>query len=150
MPELLGPTGAIMGAGLGKTVSLLTDGRFSGASRGFIVVSVPFPFPVRVSDIHKTLQGHITPEAAIGGPIAFVEDGDKITIDSTARTVELDVDEAVLEARRKKWTPPALEHSRGVLFRYHRLRCPYFPQVCLLLISFSNSWPCSFSGRQGS
>lgn len=120
-----------MGAGLGKTVSLLTDGRFSGASRGFIV-------------------GHITPEAAIGGPIAFVEDGDKITIDSTARTVELDVDEAVLEARRKKWTPPALEHSRGVLFRYHRLRCPYFPQVCLLLISFSNSWPCSFSGRQGS
>ncbi|KAL8284107.1 hypothetical protein RQP46_004856 [Phenoliferia psychrophenolica] len=101
MPELLGPTGAIMGAGLGGKVCLLTDGRFSGASRGFII-------------------GHITPEAQDGGPIAFIEDGDKITVDSINQTIDVDVDEATFAARRKLWTAPAAKNTRGVLFRYAR------------------------------
>src|SRR6185295_2027640 len=84
MREMLSPTSAIMGRGLGDKVALITDGRFSGGSHGFVV-------------------GHVTPEAAVGGPIALVEDGDAITIDAEARTMTLDVPAGVLEQRRRKW-----------------------------------------------
>ncbi|SGY65962.1 BQ5605_C004g02609 [Microbotryum silenes-dioicae] len=101
MPEMLGPTGALMGAGLGGSVCLLTDGRFSGASRGFII-------------------GHITPEAAIGGPIALVQDGDMIHIDAVTREITAEVDDKTLEERKKGWKAPAHKHRRGVLYRYAR------------------------------
>ena len=99
MPEMLTPTSAIMGAGLGRDVALLTDGRFSGGSHGFIV-------------------GHITPEAQEGGPIALVENGDMITIDATANTLTIDVGVDVLAARRKGWTAPPFEATRGTLYKY--------------------------------
>ena len=99
MPEMLSPTAAIMGAGLGQDVALVTDGRFSGGSHGFIV-------------------GHVCPEAAVGGPIALVQDGDPIAIDAAARTIELGVDEAELDARREAWTPPAPKVTRGPLAKY--------------------------------
>lgn len=102
MPEMLTPTSAIMGAGLGKDVALLTDGRFSGGSHGFLV-------------------GHITPEAQEGGPIALVRDGDRITIDATSNEISVDVSEAELEARKKQWTAPPLKASRGALAKYIRL-----------------------------
>jgi dihydroxy-acid dehydratase len=102
MPEMLTPTSAIMGAGLGKDVALLTDGRFSGGSHGFLV-------------------GHITPEAQEGGPIALVRDGDRITIDATSNEISFDVSEAELEARKKQWTAPPLKASRGALAKYIRL-----------------------------
>lgn len=103
MPEMLGPTGAIMGAGLGGgKVALVTDGRFSGASRGFII-------------------GHVSPEAAVGGPIGLVEDGDAIDIDAEQRTISVGVDDATLAARKAKWTPPKPKHTRGVLYRYARV-----------------------------
>src|SRR5437870_13312635 len=84
MPEMLTPTSAIMGAGLGKDVALLTDGRFSGGSHGFIV-------------------GHVTPEAQEGGPIALVRNGDKLTIDAGKRLLAVDVSDAEREARREAW-----------------------------------------------
>jgi dihydroxy-acid dehydratase len=99
MPEMLTPTSAIVGAGLGEQVALLTDGRFSGGSHGFIM-------------------GHVTPEAQEGGPIALVENGDHITIDATRRTLDLDVDEAELARRRARWTPPPLKATRGTLYKY--------------------------------
>ncbi len=99
MPEMLTPTSAIIGAGLGKDVALLTDGRFSGGSHGFIV-------------------GHITPEAQQGGPIALVENGDMITIDSATHRMDIKVSETVLEERRKKWTPPPYKATRGTLHKY--------------------------------
>ncbi|MCK7547646.1 dihydroxy-acid dehydratase [Marinobacter koreensis] len=99
MREMLSPTSAIMGKGLGNDVALITDGRFSGGSHGFVV-------------------GHITPEAAEGGPIALVEDGDRITIDAVANRLELAVEEAELERRRKAWQPPAPKVRRGVLAKY--------------------------------
>lgn len=99
MPEMLTPTSAIMGAGLGSDVALLTDGRFSGGSHGFIV-------------------GHITPEAQVGGPLALVADGDIVTIDADANRLDMDVSEAELEHRRSQWTPVPLKVSRGVLYRY--------------------------------
>lgn len=99
MPEMLTPTSAIMGAGLGSDVALMTDGRFSGGSHGFIV-------------------GHITPEAQEGGPIALVKNGDKITIDSDKNVIDLEVDPAELENRRKAWTAPPLKATRGTLHRY--------------------------------
>ena len=99
MPEMLTPTSAIMGAGLGDKVALITDGRFSGGSHGFLV-------------------GHVTPEAQEGGPIALVEDGDTITIDAKKHTIELEVDEAELAVRRERWTPPPLAATRGTLFKY--------------------------------
>ncbi len=102
MPEMLTPTSAIMGAGLGKDVALITDGRFSGGSHGFLV-------------------GHITPEAQDGGPIALVRDGDRITIDATANELSMNVSEQELAARRKAWTAPALKASRGTLAKYIRL-----------------------------
>jgi len=99
MPEMLTPTSAIMGAGLGKDVALITDGRFSGGSHGFLV-------------------GHVTPEAQVGGPIALVEDGDAITIDTTTSQITFDVTEQVLAARREKWEMPAYKATRGTLFKY--------------------------------
>jgi dihydroxy-acid dehydratase len=102
MPEMLTPTSAIMGAGLGKDVALLTDGRFSGGSHGFII-------------------GHITPEAQDGGPIALVRDGDRISIDAVACQISVDVDASELAARRAKWVPPAPKATSGVLGKYVRL-----------------------------
>ena len=105
MPEMLTPTSAIMGAGLGGDVALITDGRFSGGSHGFIV-------------------GHVTPEAQEGGPIALVEDGDPITIDVPRREITLEVDGAALAERHRGWTPPPLKATRGVLAKYVRLVQP--------------------------
>jgi dihydroxy-acid dehydratase len=99
MPEMLTPTSAIMGAGLGSDVALLTDGRFSGGSHGFIV-------------------GHITPEAQAGGPIALVRDGDQITIDAEQNRLEVAVTEEELARRRAQWTAPPYKAERGVLYKY--------------------------------
>lgn len=99
MPEMLKPTAAIMGAGLGKDVALITDGRFSGGTHGFVV-------------------GHITPEAQEGGAIAMVKDGDIITIDADTNSIILDVSEEELELRKAKWTAPPLKATRGVLYKY--------------------------------
>ena len=102
MPEMLTPTSAIMGAGLGRDVALVTDGRFSGGSHGFIV-------------------GHVTPEAQDGGAIALVRDGDRITIDTRTRQISVDIDEAELAARRAAWNVPAPKFTSGVLGKYVRL-----------------------------
>jgi dihydroxy-acid dehydratase len=102
MPEMLTPTSAIMGAGLGKDVALLTDGRFSGGSHGFIV-------------------GHITPEAQEGGPIALVRNGDKITIDAEKHSLTVDLSDAELKGRRQAWTMPPYKATRGTLAKYIRL-----------------------------
>jgi dihydroxy-acid dehydratase len=99
MPEMLTPTSAIMGAGLGKDVALLTDGRFSGGSHGFIV-------------------GHITPEAQAGGPIALVANGDPVTIDAVANTITVDLDDEELAGRRRAWTAPPYKTDRGTLYKY--------------------------------
>jgi len=99
MPEMLTPTSAIMGAGLGNDVALLTDGRFSGGSHGFIV-------------------GHITPEAQVGGPIALVENGDRIGIDAEANTIDVDITEDQWQRRRAAWTAPAYKATRGTLYKY--------------------------------
>jgi len=99
MPEMLAPTAAIMGAGLGADVGLLTDGRFSGGSHGFIV-------------------GHITPEAQDGGPIALLRDGDTITIDAENNTLSVDLSDKELAARRAQWTAPPYKASRGTLYKY--------------------------------
>lgn len=99
MPEMLTPTSAIMGAGLGSEVALLTDGRFSGGSHGFIV-------------------GHITPEAQVGGPLALVQDNDHITIDAKTNQLVMDVSEAELAKRLAAWTAPALKATRGTLYKY--------------------------------
>jgi dihydroxy-acid dehydratase len=101
MPEMLTPTSAIMGAGLGDDVALMTDGRFSGGSHGFIV-------------------GHITPEAQEGGPLALVENGDRVTIDAEQRRIDMDVSDQELARRREAWTAPQLKHTRGTLARYIR------------------------------
>jgi dihydroxy-acid dehydratase len=102
MPEMLTPTSAIMGAGLGKDVALITDGRFSGGSHGFIV-------------------GHVTPEAQNGGPIALVRDGEIIELDAVSNTIKVDVDDSELAARRAAWTMPPYKNSRGTLAKYIRL-----------------------------
>ena len=99
MREMLSPTSAIMGKGLGANVALITDGRFSGGSHGFVV-------------------GHITPEAFSSGPLAIVRDGDPITIDARDRTVNLDLDAAEIEARLEQWQRPAPRYTRGVLAKY--------------------------------
>ncbi|WP_298868749.1 dihydroxy-acid dehydratase [uncultured Gimesia sp.] len=99
MPEMLTPTSAIMGAGLGKDVALLTDGRFSGGSHGFIV-------------------GHVTPEAQEGGPIALVNTGDKVTIDADKNLLNVDLTDAELEQRRQAWTAPPYKYTRGTLYKY--------------------------------
>ncbi|QJD57953.1 dihydroxy-acid dehydratase [Pseudomonas sp. gcc21] len=102
MREMLSPTSAIMGKGLGKDVALITDGRFSGGSHGFVV-------------------GHITPEAFDGGPIALVEDGDRISINAETREITLDVADTELAKRRAKWRRPAPLYQRGVLAKYAKL-----------------------------
>ncbi len=99
MPEMLTPTSVLMGAGLGSDVALITDGRFSGGSHGFLI-------------------GHVTPEAQEGGPIALVEDGDLITIDVKKHTIELEVSADELEARRSRWKAPELKAKRGTLYKY--------------------------------
>ena len=99
MREMLGPTSAIMGRGLGKDVALITDGRFSGGTHGFVV-------------------GHITPEAFNGGPIALLKDGDKITIDALKSVVEADVSHAEFKKRAKNWKKPNPRYTRGVLAKY--------------------------------
>jgi len=99
MPEMLTPTSVLVGAGLASDVALITDGRFSGGSHGFII-------------------GHVVPEAQEGGPIALVEDGDSISIDAKKRTLELNVSDAELTRRRARWTPPPLKATRGTLFKY--------------------------------
>jgi dihydroxy-acid dehydratase len=99
MPEMLTPTSAIVGAGLGKDVALMTDGRFSGGSHGFIV-------------------GHITPEAQEGGPLAFVQSGDLITIDAQAHTIDVDLTPEEMESRRETWVAPPYKAARGTLYKY--------------------------------
>ena len=102
MREMLSPTSAIMGKGLGKEVALITDGRFSGGSHGFVV-------------------GHITPEAFSGGPLAIVKNGDSITIDAESRKLTLDVPAREISARLKKWKQPKPSYNRGVLAKYAKL-----------------------------
>jgi dihydroxy-acid dehydratase len=102
MPEMLKPTAAIMGAGLGKDVALITDGRFSGGTHGFVV-------------------GHITPEAQEGGTIALVEEGDYITIDAETNSINLEVSDEELTKRKKNWKAPDLKFKRGVLYKYARM-----------------------------
>jgi len=99
MREMLSPTGAIMGKGLGEHVALITDGRFSGGSHGFVV-------------------GHVTPEAAVGGPIALIEDGDPITIDASANRIDLGISKVDLENRRAKWKRPPSNVKTGILAKY--------------------------------
>ena len=99
MPEMLKPTAAIMGAGLGKDVALITDGRFSGGTHGFVV-------------------GHITPEAQDGGNIALIKNGDMITIDAELNTIDVDLTLEELDRRKQNWVAPALKVKRGVLYKY--------------------------------
>ena len=99
MREMLSITGALMGAGLGKSVALITDGRFSGGTHGFVV-------------------GHIAPEAYDGGGIALVRDGDVITIDAETNTLSMDVSDAELQQRRAAWKAPAPKFTKGVLYKY--------------------------------
>jgi dihydroxy-acid dehydratase len=101
MPEMLTPTSAIMGAGLGQDVALITDGRFSGGSHGFLV-------------------GHITPEAQVGGPIALLRDGDLITIDARSNSISVDLSAEELDGRRAAWQMPPYKAQRGVLAKYIR------------------------------
>ena len=104
MREMLSPTSAIMGKGLGKDVALITDGRFSGGSHGFVV-------------------GHVTPEAAEGGPIAIIEDGDELTIDADERVITLGVSQDEIDARLKAWVPIKPRYTRGVLAKYAKSVC---------------------------
>ncbi len=102
MQEMLGVTGALVGAGLGESVALLTDGRFSGGTRGLMI-------------------GHVSPEAAVGGPIALIEEGDTITVDVDARQLNLEVPEAELAERRARWSAPAPRYTTGALAKYAAL-----------------------------
>jgi dihydroxy-acid dehydratase len=102
MQEMLAPTGALIGQGLGESVGLITDGRFSGGTWGMVV-------------------GHVAPEAFVGGPIALVKEGDSITIDALKRLIQLNVPAKELAARRKKWKQPKPRYTTGVLAKYTRL-----------------------------
>jgi dihydroxy-acid dehydratase len=99
---MLSPTGAIMGRGLGSSVALITDGRFSGGSHGFVV-------------------GHISPESALGGPLALLRNGDRIAIDAKRRRIEVELSAAELTRRRKAWRAPRPYTTRGVLGKYARV-----------------------------
>ncbi|MEX2171434.1 MAG: dihydroxy-acid dehydratase [Pirellulales bacterium] len=99
MPEMLTPTSVIMGAGLGADVALITDGRFSGGSHGFIV-------------------GHVTPEAQVGGPIALVQNGDRVTLDALKNTIDVDIPDVEWNRRRAAWKAPAYKSTRGTLYKY--------------------------------
>jgi dihydroxy-acid dehydratase len=101
MREMLGVTAALVGAGLGESVALLTDGRFSGATHGL-------------------MAGHVAPEAFVGGPIAFVQEGDTITFDIVARTLTLDVSDDEMRRRKSFWTQPTPRYARGVFAKYAR------------------------------
>ena len=102
MREMLSTTAALYGQGMGDKVALITDGRFSGGTRGFCI-------------------GHVGPEAAVGGPIALIEDGDIISIDAENGTIDLEVDPAVLEKRRKAWKPRETIYASGALWKYAQL-----------------------------
>lgn len=102
MREMLAPTSAIIGAGLGDSVGLITDGRFSGGTYGMVV-------------------GHVAPEAYVGGTIALVEEGDLITIDASNRLLQLNVSAEILQQRRDRWSPPTPRYRRGVLAKYAQL-----------------------------
>jgi dihydroxy-acid dehydratase len=102
MPEMLAVTAAVFGAGLGKDVALVTDGRFSGATHGFCV-------------------GHVAPEAIVGGPIGLVEEGDEIVLDVEGRTIDLNVDSAELDRRRESWSPRPPRYESGALAKYAKL-----------------------------
>jgi dihydroxy-acid dehydratase len=102
MREMLSVTASVVGAGLGESVALVTDGRFSGATRGLMV-------------------GHVAPEAARGGPLAVVRDGDWIAIDVDGRSLQLEVDDAELAERLADWQPPPLRYAGGVFARYRAL-----------------------------
>jgi dihydroxy-acid dehydratase len=102
MREMLSVTAAIVGEGLGETVALLTDGRFSGATRGLMV-------------------GHVAPEAALGGPIAAIREGDKITIDTKSRKLELEISDAEIARRMGEWKAPAPRYKTGVFAKYAAL-----------------------------
>ena len=102
MPEMLKPTSEIMGQGLGKKVALITDGRFSGGTHGFVV-------------------GHISPEAMVGGLIGLLEDGDIIRIDAEQNIIEAELDEATIEQRRTRWHAPAPRATHGVLKKYAKV-----------------------------
>ena len=102
MREMLMPTSSIVGMGLSKSVALITDGRFSGATKGPAV-------------------GHVSPEAAAGGPIALIEEGDSVTVDIEGGALVLNIEEAEFERRRAAWQPPAQKHDHGVLARYAKL-----------------------------
>jgi dihydroxy-acid dehydratase len=102
MREMLAPTSAIVGQGLGDKVALITDGRFSGGTYGLVV-------------------GHVAPEAAIGGNIALIENGDSITVDANQKLVQLNVDEKVIAERRKSWVKPTAKYTKGILGKYARL-----------------------------
>jgi dihydroxy-acid dehydratase len=102
MPEMLAPTSALIGAGLGESVGLITDGRFSGGTWGMVV-------------------GHVAPEAALGGPLALIHEGDVVTIDAHALTLQVQVDDAELERRKAAWKQPAPRYVRGVLSKFYRL-----------------------------
>jgi dihydroxy-acid dehydratase len=101
MREMLSVTAALSGQGLGEQIGLITDGRFSGGTHGLVV-------------------GHVAPEARVGGPIAFVKDGDKVTIDGDGKKLTLEVSDSELEKRRKGWTKPEPREKRGVLAKYAR------------------------------
>ena len=100
--EMLAPTSAIVGQGLGEKVALITDGRFSGGTYGLVV-------------------GHIAPEAAVGGNIALIEEGDIITVDALNQIIEVSLTEQELEIRRKNWKKPLPKHKKGVLAKYARI-----------------------------
>ena len=102
MQEMLAPTAALIGQGLGESVGLITDGRFSGGTWGMVV-------------------GHVAPEAFVGGPIALVENGDSITIDANKRLIQLNVPDKELGRRRKKWKQPKARYTSGVLAKYTAL-----------------------------
>ncbi len=102
MREMLAVTAALVGAGLGESVALVTDGRFSGATRGLMV-------------------GHVAPEAAAGGPIAAIRDGDLIAIDANARTLAVDLTDTEIRSRLAAWTPPPPRFQTGVMAKYARL-----------------------------
>lgn len=102
MPEMLKPTSLIMGAGLGKSVALITDGRFSGGTHGFVV-------------------GHITPEAQSGGTIALLETGDQIRISAEDNSIDVLLSQEEIAARKANWTPPALKHTKGILYKYAKM-----------------------------
>ncbi|MCG7756287.1 MAG: dihydroxy-acid dehydratase, partial [Nitrosomonas sp.] len=102
MREMLSPTAALIGEGLGDSVGLITDGRFSGGTYGMVV-------------------GHVAPEAFAGGTIALVQEGDSITIDAEQRLLQLNVSDDVLAKRRAAWQPPQPRYSRGVLAKYAKL-----------------------------